>query len=815
MSLFRRRTARTAALLLSLLGLIAVGAAGASPRGWELDAATRVRPPKVVTAGRHYAFPLHVSKNGRYLVDRRGVPFMIVGDSPQALIGNLSVKAAAAYIANRKAAGFDALWVNLLCRAYTGCRSDGSTFDGIAPFTRPGDLSTPNPAYFNRAAAILRLAQRAGMAVFLDPIETGGWLDVLRSNGAAGDAAYGRFVGRRFRSFHNIVWLSGNDFQSWKDQADDAAVRAVALGIRSADPAALQTVELDYLRSASRDDPRWRGTIKLDAAYTYFATYAKVLQEYERRPPMPVFLLEAGYEFEQNAPTISYGNPQTLRRQEYWTALSGTTGQFYGNHYTWQFADGWEAQHRHPRERAARLPRQPPRAAPLVPARPGSRAQDRHEGLRNLHPEPQRRDEQLRHDRRDAGREARDLVPARRWHDPRRHEPDGAPGARELVRPDLGQVHRRQGLAVLRPEERPPDRAPPQLHRGSRLGSGAHGRVRLDFAVVGGGLVGLATARALLERRPGARLAVFEKEPELGRHQSGRNSGVVHAGVYYPPGSLKARLCREGRAALRAFADQHGIPYTVRGKVIVATSASELPRLDELKQRAVANGVQGVRELDPDELREIEPHVSGFRALHVPESAVIDFQAVLHALADDVRAKGGEVLLGQRVERVDELAADRIVVCAGLQADRLAPPSTGSSPSEVTTSSCAAVGATDPQPRVPGARPQPSRSSACTSRGATTRPSGRGLTRCPRWHASATGASVSICATRATWPAHGACGGSRAVTGGRERSSCGGTSSSARPCARCGATCRRSTLPTSRSARAGSGHRWSDATGRL
>lgn len=196
--------------------------------------------------------------------------------------------------------------------------------------------------------------------------------------------------------------------------------------------------------------------------------------------------------------------------------------------------------------------------------------------------------------------------------------------------------------------------------------------MRLDFAVVGGGLVGLATARALLERRPGARLAVFEKEPELGRHQSGRNSGVVHAGVYYPPGSLKARLCREGRAALRTFADQHGIPYVVRGKVIVATSASEQPRLDELKQRALANGVQGVRELDPDGLREIEPHVSGFGALHVPESAVIDFRTVLHALADDVRAGGGEVLLGRRVERVDELAAGRIVVCAGLQADRLA-----------------------------------------------------------------------------------------------------------------------------------------------
>jgi uncharacterized protein DUF4038 len=251
------------------------------------------------------------------------------------------VKEAAAYIANRRAAGFDALWVNLLCTKYTGCRSNGSTTGGIAPFTRAGDLSSPNPVYFDRAAAIIGLAEQAHMAVFLDPIETGGWLDVLRSNGAAAEGAYGRFVGRRFRGLSNVVWPSGNDFQTWKDERDDAVVRAVALGIRSADPAALQTVELDYLRSASRDDPRWRGIIQLDGAYTYFATYAKVLHEYERRPPMPVFLLEAGYEFEQNGSSISYGSPQTLRRQESWTALSGTAGQFYGNHYTWQFADGW------------------------------------------------------------------------------------------------------------------------------------------------------------------------------------------------------------------------------------------------------------------------------------------------------------------------------------------------------------------------------------------------------------------------------------------------------------------------------------------
>jgi L-2-hydroxyglutarate oxidase LhgO len=193
-----------------------------------------------------------------------------------------------------------------------------------------------------------------------------------------------------------------------------------------------------------------------------------------------------------------------------------------------------------------------------------------------------------------------------------------------------------------------------------------------DIAVVGGGLVGMATARALLIRRPGARLVVLEKESELGRHQSGRNSGVVHAGVYYAPGSLKATLCREGRAELLAFAQERAIPYIVRGKLIVATAPSELPRLKELGKRAEANGVRDARELGPEELKEIEPHVEGVRALHVPESAVIDFRRVLHALADDVRSRGGELRLGHQVQRVDELPASLVVACAGLQADRLA-----------------------------------------------------------------------------------------------------------------------------------------------
>jgi hypothetical protein len=331
-----------AALLAALLGV------GAS-RVWsgsDRDDTAGVVPHRAMSyaaATRHRViYPLKVSRNGRYLVDQRDVPFLMVGDSPQAMIGNLSVKDAAMYIANRKAAGFNSLWINLLCAKYTGCREDGTTSDGIKPFRATGDLSTPNPAYFKRADAMIRLAANAGLVVVLDPIETGGWLDVLRRNGLAKDRAYGRFLGRRYKSFKNIIWMSGNDFQTWSKAPDDKVVLAVAKGIRSVDPTHIHTVELNYLKSGSLDDPRWRSVIQLDAAYTYFPTYAQVLQEYNHKEFLPVFMIEAGYEFEQNSSSISKGDPDILRRQEYWSILSGATGQFYGNRYTWPFADGWK-----------------------------------------------------------------------------------------------------------------------------------------------------------------------------------------------------------------------------------------------------------------------------------------------------------------------------------------------------------------------------------------------------------------------------------------------------------------------------------------
>ncbi|HEX3290639.1 MAG TPA: L-2-hydroxyglutarate oxidase [Gaiella sp.] len=208
---------------------------------------------------------------------------------------------------------------------------------------------------------------------------------------------------------------------------------------------------------------------------------------------------------------------------------------------------------------------------------------------------------------------------------------------------------------------------------------------RFDVVVVGAGIIGLATARELQHRRPGGRVAVVDKEGAPGAHQTSHSSGVVHRGVYYAPGSLKAQLCVEGAEALLRYCGERDIPILRCGKVVVATDAGELPRLEELHRRSLANGVPRVELIGPERLRELEPHVAGVRALHSPATAVVDFARVAEAYADDVRQAGGELLLGREVVRLSrrggkavvettagDVEAERVVVCGGVHADRLA-----------------------------------------------------------------------------------------------------------------------------------------------
>lgn len=204
---------------------------------------------------------------------------------------------------------------------------------------------------------------------------------------------------------------------------------------------------------------------------------------------------------------------------------------------------------------------------------------------------------------------------------------------------------------------------------------------RCDVAVVGAGIVGLAVARELARRHPTRSVAVLEREAEVGAHQTGHNSGVIHAGIYYLPGSLKARLCVEGAAEMREFCEQRGVAHEICGKVIVATDPSELGRLEELERRGRANGVPGLRRLDADGIRELEPHARGVAGLHSPATGIADFAAVARELAADV----GSVHCGCGVEAAQEreqtivlrharghLEAGHAVFCAGAWSDRLA-----------------------------------------------------------------------------------------------------------------------------------------------
>jgi L-2-hydroxyglutarate oxidase len=207
---------------------------------------------------------------------------------------------------------------------------------------------------------------------------------------------------------------------------------------------------------------------------------------------------------------------------------------------------------------------------------------------------------------------------------------------------------------------------------------------QFDYIVIGGGIVGLSAAFAILEKAPGIRIAVLEKEAAWARHQTGRNSGVIHSGIYYKPGSLKAKLCREGNARLVRFCQTHGIQHEVCGKVIVATTAAELPLLENLYRRGIANGLN-VRKLNAFEVKEIEPHIRSLAGIHVPSTGIVDFVGVCRKLADLIQARGCALRLGTKVQALrangtgviletnqGELVARWVINCAGLHSDRVA-----------------------------------------------------------------------------------------------------------------------------------------------
>jgi (S)-2-hydroxyglutarate dehydrogenase len=204
------------------------------------------------------------------------------------------------------------------------------------------------------------------------------------------------------------------------------------------------------------------------------------------------------------------------------------------------------------------------------------------------------------------------------------------------------------------------------------------------FGVVGAGIVGLAVARELARRRPGSSIVVWEKEAHVGAHQTGHNSGVVHAGIYYRPGSLKAELCTRGRLLLADYCAEHKLPFDACGKLVVAVDTDEIERLDALERTARQNGVPGLRRVSAGEIRELEPHAAGLVALHSPGTAITDYTAVAETMASELRADGGDVRMSAAVTGIRQSAGgilvesggearhvDRLVVCAGLQADRV------------------------------------------------------------------------------------------------------------------------------------------------
>jgi hypothetical protein len=303
-------------------------------------------------------YPLAASSNHRYLIDQKGTPVLLVGDGSAQTLVQRTPSVVTTYLDDRQAKGFNALWMHVIINNQDGANVNGQTDDGIQPFTgtlsNPTacdsgpcyDLTKPNPSYFARLDQIVNIAAAHGMVVFLDMMENDSYLQLYEANGATAMRAYAQYLVNRYKSFPNIVWMTGNDFQTWNSSSTD---NQLALDIMStvaaSDTTHLQTTELNYNISGSLDDTLLAPYTGLPSAYTYYPSYYEVLKEYNSSArTAPVYLIESYYE------GMSYGNlaPHTannlmLRKIPYWTVLAGGLGGYFYGSIWYNFPSGWQS----------------------------------------------------------------------------------------------------------------------------------------------------------------------------------------------------------------------------------------------------------------------------------------------------------------------------------------------------------------------------------------------------------------------------------------------------------------------------------------
>jgi hypothetical protein len=312
---FSHHGQRGAFLVMAMLGFLVIKAAG---------------QPSV-----NLVYPLKISPGKRYLVDQKNAPFLIQGDSPWSLIVGLTRTEAELYLEDRRLKGFNTLMVNLIEHKFKGPLNR----DGEKPFSTPGDFSTPNEKYFAHADWVLKKAAEKGIQLLLAPCYLGykdtdeGWYEEIQSNGTAKCREYGRFLGKRYKDFDNILWLMGGD-RSPEKALDE--VREIALGISEYDSRHLFSAHCAPEQSAVDGYPG-ESWLNVNCTYTYEIVHKKIRADYHRIPVMPFFLIESTYEGEHNS------TPVQIRRQAYWAILGGAMGQLIGNRPIWLFDPGWQA----------------------------------------------------------------------------------------------------------------------------------------------------------------------------------------------------------------------------------------------------------------------------------------------------------------------------------------------------------------------------------------------------------------------------------------------------------------------------------------